>query len=64
MLRFVLFLSFALGLYQTAAAGVVRVADGDCAGLSDAVTAASKVMNGERMQVGVKKRTLLLTHLL
>jgi hypothetical protein len=41
MLRIILFLSFALGLYQTAAAGVVRVADGDCAGLSDAVTAAS-----------------------
>jgi len=36
MLRFVLFLSFALGLYQTATAGVVRVADGDCAGFEKA----------------------------
>jgi len=41
MLRFVLFLSFALGLYQTAAAGVVRVADGDCAGFRSAVASAS-----------------------
>lgn len=41
MLRFVLFLSFALGLYQTAEAGVVRIADGDCAGLQAAVATAA-----------------------
>jgi len=41
MLRFVLFLSFAFGLFQTATAGVVRIADGDCAGLRSTVAAAT-----------------------
>jgi len=46
MLRFVLFLSFVLGLYQTAAAGDVRIADGDCTALSTAVSAAA-IQGGE-----------------
>jgi len=40
MLRFVMFLSFALGLYQTAEAGIVRIADGDCVALQNAVKSA------------------------
>jgi len=44
MLRFVLFLSFALGLCQTAAAGVVRVANGDCVGLAKAVAQSSSLI--------------------
>src|SRR5579863_81834 len=42
MLRFVLFLIFTIAAYQPASAGVVRVANGDCAGLSTAVTAAAQ----------------------
>ncbi|WP_018973441.1 choice-of-anchor Q domain-containing protein [Rudaea cellulosilytica] len=41
MLRFILLLTLAFGFYETAAAEVVRIADGDCGGLGKAVTAAS-----------------------
>jgi hypothetical protein len=40
MLRFILFLSFVFGAYQTAAAGVVRVADGDCLAFKNAAALA------------------------
>ena len=42
MLRFVLFLILAIAAYQPASAAVVRVANGDCAGLSTAVTTAAQ----------------------
>jgi hypothetical protein len=41
MLRFILLLSFVLGFYETAAAGVIRVADGDCAGFATAAAQAA-----------------------
>src|SRR5580765_1101893 len=41
MLRFILFLSSIFCIYQTSAAQVVRIADGDCAALQTAVSQAA-----------------------